>query len=107
MIHSLNVVGQVVDLGAVLVRHNWTLGRTRVGAQYNAILVDNTYNGCTSFCRCRWLEAAFQQSSIAKILQVNITKPVNNIAIYSYRLQLSKLKPGAGTSRAVSKYIFN
>lgn len=27
--------------------------------------------------------------------------------IYSYRLQLSKLKPGAGISRAVSKYIFN
>jgi len=104
---SLYVLGQVMDLGAVLVWDDRSLSGSRIGAQNNAILEDDADDGGAGFGGRRWLEAPLQKSRIAKIKWVVCKSRwrISSELVYSYRLQLSKLKPGRGRSRALSKSI--
>lgn len=62
----LYVFGQVMDLGAVLVRDNGSLGGSRIGAQNNTILVDDANDCGSRLGGGRWLEASIQKSCIAE-----------------------------------------
>jgi len=53
--YLLYVILEMVNFGAVLVGDNRSFGGASVGAQDNAILIDNAHNGGARADRFRWL----------------------------------------------------
>lgn len=64
--HLLHVLGQEMDFLAIFVGNNWTFGGPCVGAENDAILVNDSHNGCARFNRFRRSESIVFQHCIAE-----------------------------------------